>query len=87
MSAIPRYSRDFSRFVWSPVPDVKKRLASESEELKSDTSNLEKKLHYLETTYKNSRDNLEQLFKAVPDEQRKKKRNWQGAAHVANVAR
>lgn len=53
-------------FVWSPVEDVKKRLASESEELKSDTSNLEKKLHYLETTYKNSRDNLEQLFKTGP---------------------
>lgn len=52
--------------MWSPVEDVKKRLASESEELKSDTSNLEKKLHYLETTYKNSRDNLEQLFKTGP---------------------
>ncbi|OJD38635.1 prefoldin subunit 1 [Diplodia corticola] len=53
-------------FVWSPVDDVKKRLVSEGEELKSDTSNLEKKLHYLETTYKNSRDNLEQLFKSGP---------------------
>ncbi|EKG17577.1 Prefoldin beta-like protein [Macrophomina phaseolina MS6] len=53
-------------FVWSPVEDVKTRLASESEELKSDTANLEKKLHYLETTYKNSRDNLEQLFKSGP---------------------
>ncbi|KAF4310212.1 putative prefoldin subunit 1 protein [Botryosphaeria dothidea] len=53
-------------FVWSAVPDVKTRLASESEELKSDTVNLEKKLHYLETTYKNSRDNLEQLFKSGP---------------------
>ncbi|KAL2354056.1 hypothetical protein BJ546DRAFT_1026873 [Cryomyces antarcticus] len=38
------------------------RLSSETEELKSDMSNLEKKLHYLETTYKNSRDHLEQLF-------------------------
>ncbi|EOD46551.1 putative prefoldin subunit 1 protein [Neofusicoccum parvum UCRNP2] len=53
-------------FVWSPVPDVKTRLATESEELKSDTANLEKKLHYLETTYKNSRDNLEQLFRSGP---------------------
>lgn len=42
---------------------MKQRLAAEGEELKGDTVNLEKKLHYLETTYKNSRDNLEQLFK------------------------
>ena len=40
-----------------------KRLEKEGEELKGDVSNLEKKLNYLETTYKNSRDNLEQLFK------------------------
>ncbi|KAF2145467.1 uncharacterized protein K452DRAFT_264515 [Aplosporella prunicola CBS 121167] len=50
-------------FVFSPRDDVKQRLAAEGEELKGDTVNLEKKLHYLETTYKNSRDNLEQLFK------------------------
>ncbi|KAF2842446.1 prefoldin subunit 1 [Patellaria atrata CBS 101060] len=51
-------------FVLNPTEDVKTRLATETNELKSDISNLEKKLHYLETTYKNSRDNLEQLFKA-----------------------
>lgn len=60
------FTRSLPRFVWSPVPDVKTRLATESEELKSDTANLEKKLHYLETTYKNSRDNLEQLFRSGP---------------------
>jgi len=41
------------------------RLAAESEELKSNMSNLEKKLHYLETTYKNSKDNLEQILKSA----------------------
>jgi len=51
-------------FVWSPSADVKQRLAAESEELKSDTSNLEKKLHYLETTYKNSQQSIEQLFRS-----------------------
>jgi len=53
-----------TRFVFSPTEDVKRRLAAEADELKSDMSNLEKKLHYLETTYKNSRDNLEQLFRS-----------------------
>ena len=43
---------------------MKQRLAAESEELKSDTSNLEKKLHYLETTYKNSQQSIEQLFRS-----------------------
>lgn len=61
------FTRPFPRFVWSPVDEVKTRLVTEGEELKTDTVNLEKKLHYLETTYKNSRDNLEQLFnKAGP---------------------
>ena len=56
--------RPHTRFVWSPSADVKQRLAAESEELKSDTSNLEKKLHYLETTYKNSQQSIEQLFRS-----------------------
>ncbi|TKA68884.1 hypothetical protein B0A49_05354 [Cryomyces minteri] len=49
-------------FVLNPTNEIKDRLSSEAEELKSDMSNLEKKLHYLETTFKNSRDHLEQLF-------------------------
>ncbi|KAF1810329.1 Prefoldin, partial [Eremomyces bilateralis CBS 781.70] len=49
-------------FIETPAPAVKKRLQSETEGLKSDMTNLEKKLHYLETTYKNSIDNLEQLL-------------------------
>ncbi|KAI9766088.1 MAG: hypothetical protein M1840_006795 [Geoglossum simile] len=50
-------------FIYSPMADVGKRLATEIGELKSDVSNLEKKLHYLETTYKNSRDHMEQIFR------------------------
>jgi len=41
------------------------RLTAEGVELKSDVSNLEKKLHYLETTYKNSKDNLEQILNSA----------------------
>ncbi|KAL8975087.1 MAG: hypothetical protein Q9197_000694 [Variospora fuerteventurae] len=43
---------------------VEKRLASETAELKSDISSLNKKLHYLETTHKNSREHIDQIFKS-----------------------
>lgn len=48
----------------TPTEDVKQRLSKESEDLKSKMANLDKKLHYLETTYKNSRANMEQLFQS-----------------------
>lgn len=50
------------RFVASPIVDIEKRISSETTELKSDITNLEKKLHYLETTHKNSRDHINQIF-------------------------
>jgi prefoldin subunit 1 len=43
---------------------IDKRLSGEAEGLKSDISNLEKKLHYLETTHKNSRENIEMILKS-----------------------
>ena len=52
------------RFVFSPTVDVEKRLSSETAELKSDISNLSKKLHYLETTHKNSREHIDQIFRS-----------------------
>ena len=53
------------RFVQTPPQEVMDRLAKESGELKSETSALEKKLHYQETTYKNSRENFEQILKSA----------------------
>ena len=52
------------RFVFSPKGDVEKRLASETGELKSDISNLNKKLHYLETTQKNSREHIDKIMQS-----------------------
>ncbi|CAF9909999.1 hypothetical protein IMSHALPRED_008526 [Imshaugia aleurites] len=49
-------------FVFSPTSDIEKRLSSETAELKSDISNLNKKLHYLETTHKNSREHIEKII-------------------------
>lgn len=51
------------RFVFSPTAEVEKRLSSETAELKLDISNLNKKLHYLEMTHKNSREHIDQIFK------------------------
>jgi prefoldin subunit 1 len=53
------------RFVQTPSREVMDRLTAESGELKSDISSLEKKLHYLETTYKNSKENLEQILNSA----------------------
>ncbi|KAI9677095.1 MAG: hypothetical protein M1817_006934 [Caeruleum heppii] len=49
-------------FVFSPTDAVERRLSSQVGELKSDMSNLEKKLHYLQTTHKNSRQHIDQIF-------------------------
>jgi len=53
-----------ARFVFSPMADVEKRLSSETAELKSDVSNLNKKLYYLEMTHKNSREHIEKIIQS-----------------------
>lgn len=50
------------RFVFSPTAEVEKRLLSETAELKSDISNLNKKLNYLETTYRNSQGHIDRIL-------------------------
>lgn len=52
------------RFVFSPTPDVEKRLLSETAGLKSDISNLNIKLHSLETTHKHSREHIEKFIQS-----------------------
>ncbi|KAL2828922.1 Prefoldin [Aspergillus cavernicola] len=51
-------------FVAVPRQTVDKRISTESTELKSEIGNLEKRMHYLEMTFKNSRENLEQILKS-----------------------
>lgn len=51
-----------SRFVCTPIPDVQKRLATESDDLKSEMTNLDKKEDYLTKTYENSKNSLEQVL-------------------------
>lgn len=52
-----------SRFVATPIPTVDKRLSTESEKLKGEIGNLEKRLQYLETTQKNSMEHIEQMLR------------------------
>lgn len=49
----------------TPIPDVQKRLQSERELLKKEMENLGKKEDYLEKTYTNSKNSLEQVLKGA----------------------
>ncbi|KAM5505378.1 hypothetical protein McanMca71_001288 [Microsporum canis] len=51
-------------FVATPIDKVNTRLSKETKELKTDIANLEKRLHYLETTHKNSREHIEQMLRS-----------------------
>ncbi|KAL5332232.1 Prefoldin [Aspergillus crustosus] len=51
-------------FVAVPRVTVDKRISTESTEIKSEIENLEKRMNYLEMTFKNSRENLEQILKS-----------------------
>jgi prefoldin subunit 1 len=48
--------------VYSPQDEITEKISKESETLKADVEALNKRLHYLETTHKNSKD-IEQIFK------------------------
>ncbi|KAI6246240.1 putative prefoldin subunit [Erysiphe necator] len=50
-------------FVYSPIQSLSQGLICEMNDLKIDVENLQKKLHYLETTYKNSREHINQILK------------------------
>jgi hypothetical protein len=52
------------RFVFSPIAETDKRLNAETAGLKSEIENLGKKLHYLETTYRNSKAHMDQIFQS-----------------------
>lgn len=51
------------RFVAVPVPDMKAKLESQMKQVDTDVEGLGKKLHYLETTAKNSQDHIEAMLK------------------------
>ncbi|CCC06263.1 hypothetical protein SMACR_00480 [Sordaria macrospora] len=50
-------------FVSVPVPALKDRLGTEMKEMETEVENLGKRLHYLETTAKNSMEHIEKMLK------------------------
>ena len=54
--------KDAIRFIATPLSTVDRRLSTESTALKKDIADLEKKLHYLETTFKNSREHIDRIL-------------------------
>lgn len=52
------------RFVFSPIPDLEKRMGKDTADMKKDVENLGKKLQYLETTHKNSTEHINQIFQS-----------------------
>ncbi|KAL9055334.1 MAG: hypothetical protein Q9162_003641 [Coniocarpon cinnabarinum] len=68
MSSIPKetpvYEGIGKFFVQTNTTEVKENIDKQSGELKTDISNLEKRLHYLETTAKNSQAHIEQMLKS-----------------------
>lgn len=44
--------------------EVQDKLASQNTQIKTEVTNLEKRLHYLETTAKNSREHIDQLLRS-----------------------
>ena len=52
-----------SRFVSTPIPSLNEKLEGQVKVLDEELEKLRKRLIYLETTQKNSRDHIEQMFK------------------------
>lgn len=51
-------------FVATPTDAVNTRLAKDKEDLNAKLTNLDKKYTFLETTFKNSQDHLDKVFKS-----------------------
>ncbi|KAI5370521.1 Putative prefoldin beta [Septoria linicola] len=58
----PVYDGVGKMFVLTTTEDVKKRQAKEATDVKAEIANLEKKLNYLETTYKNSQQHMDAIL-------------------------
>ncbi|KAL2873300.1 hypothetical protein SGCOL_011560 [Colletotrichum sp. CLE4] len=52
------------RFVALPTPQLTQKLEGQIKDREGEVEKLSQKLHYLETTYKNSRQHIDQMLKA-----------------------
>lgn len=51
------------RFVAIPAPEMKNKLESQMKQVDTDIDGLGKRLHYLETTAKNSQEHIEAMLR------------------------
>lgn len=51
------------RFVSIPAPELKDKLESQTKQVDTDIEGLTKRLHYLETTAKNSQEHIEAMLR------------------------
>lgn len=51
------------RFVSIPAPELKDKLESQTKQVDTDIDSLTKRLHYLETTAKNSQEHIEAMLR------------------------
>ncbi|KAL2105557.1 hypothetical protein VUR80DRAFT_8172 [Thermomyces stellatus] len=67
VSSIPRNTHVYEgvgkMFVATPIPSLSEKLEGQVKTLDEELEKLRKRLIYLETTQKNSRDHIEQMFK------------------------
>ncbi|KAK3936303.1 Prefoldin [Diplogelasinospora grovesii] len=59
----PAYEGVGKMFVSVPVPTLQNKLGSQVKEIDTEVENLGKKLHYLETTAKNSQAHIDKMLK------------------------
>jgi hypothetical protein len=50
------------RFVSLPVPALQDKLGSQMKDMETEVESLGKRLHYLETTAKNSQEHIEKML-------------------------
>lgn len=54
-----------TRFVSIPVSGLQDKLESQTKEMATDVESLSKRLHYLETTAKNSQEHIEKMLRGA----------------------
>ncbi|KKA30531.1 hypothetical protein TD95_003363 [Thielaviopsis punctulata] len=59
----PVYEGLGKMFVSIPVPKLMEKMTGQKKELEGDVEKLGKRLQYLETTHKNSREHIEQMLR------------------------
>lgn len=54
-----------TRFVSTPVSGLQEKLDHQSKDMQTDLESLNKRLHYLETTAKNSQEHIEKMLQGA----------------------